>query len=509
MSKQQNPFQRIVKGGSLFSVGMVLNNILQLLSGIIVVRLLSVDEYGDFSLGNATIAMLSILCLMGVPTAMIRQASQKPNTSHDQNHSQNILSSSFVIVFLSSSSAALILAYIANNSQIWNLSENLVLVLTLMAFTVPINCSMNMLSAYFRFQQNTAPKVIFQDLLSTGLRVGLLCLALFTVASLKIVLFLYLASALITLALYAYYYKKNRKIPLKFKLDRIAMVSTLKLSIPIMGVAIVPSLGSWFISAITNYFHDAETVAFFAAPNRLTSLLGIPLVAMGFLYLPIVSALDKKTDIDRINTLYQSVTKWAILTSIPIFVFVLFEAEFVVQFLFGTQYTSSAVVLQIIALGACINTFFGNNYLTLVALGESRSLLLVSLINLAGMIGASFLFIPNYGYIGSALAMVTSVAILNGLMSWILFTKHKVAPFSNSLIITVTVASISIWLLIWLLQQFLSGLILGFIFAPLAFYIIAVMPRLLNLATDDDEQIYSSILNKAGPLAKIFPHIRS
>lgn len=495
--KKDHQLTSVLSSGGLFAAGVLLGNVLQFIAGIIIVRMLTLEQYGDFALANSSIAMLSVFCLAGVPPTMVRFVSQGMRKNQDKAGEANTIigSSAIIVLFLSVLCASVLFMMSGVYAEKVD-SEHLESILKVLVLTLPVSNMMTLLSAYFRSRNNTLPKVLFEDVFYNLVRVLLLLVALLYAFSLSDILYLYLVASIVSLIAYWLFFNRKKSTDFSFQFELKWIKQILALSLPIMGVAIIPSLNVWLISSYTSYVMNAETVALFSAPNRLTVFMTLPLVALGYIYLPSVSKLNSPEQREDLKKFYQSVTKWTVLISLPMFIFIFFKADFIVTFLFGEEYLASGDVLKIIALGAVVSIFLGHNYLTIVALGGKSTLVMSSLFSLVCMGVVAYFSVPVHGHIGAALASATGIISLNLLISFRLFAKFKVHPFDAHTTLCLLAAILFCVFLMWICSLVSDGLISLLLFAPLAYLGMVMMPIITRTSTTEDANLYSSLEKK-------------
>lgn len=501
MPQNKNSFSRILSGGAIVSIGMIANNALQLIAGVLVVRLLTKDQYGDFSLGIVTIALLSTITLVGLPTVLVRAASGKANGVSDSEYRSQVLMSGLAMMLGLGMIAALSLFLLpVGRSNIGGDSYHTVLLI--LAFTIPMINAMAWLSAFYRIENNAAAKVIFQDILFNTLRVLMLAVAAYLAIDVIGILLIYLITTLISLVLYLFYFvwKSSGRY---LRLADIKLATARDLLVqggPVLGVGVIPLLGTWLIGAITTHFRGAEEFALFAAPNRLYAVFTIPLVAVGYLYLPIISAIRKSGANDDVKAMYNSASKWANLVALPVLAYAFLEAEFICTFLFGEEYRESQLALKVIVFTAFVQVFFGNNYLTVVVYEGGRILVAAALASLAALMGAGFVLIPAYGFIGAACTAMAMIVASNLVLSSWLFRKHRILPANLALIYNHVFAGIALFVLHAILAHYLSGVILAIVFMPLALCLSITVPILSMSQTEQDREVYGALRAKTSAL---------
>ncbi len=95
-------------------------------------------------------------------------------------------------------------------------------------------------------------------------------------------------------------------------------------------------------------------------------------------------------------------------------------APFLVKFIFGTKYLSSILPLQILSLGFAA-FIAGAPYTShlIYAVNKTKVFLIINLLQLSLLVSLDLIFIPKSGAVGAALALASTLIIINGLLAGI------------------------------------------------------------------------------------------
>ena len=124
-------------------------------------------------------------------------------------------------------------------------------------------------------------------------------------------------------------------------------------------------------------------------------------------------------------------TKWCFLLTFPLFALIFVYPEFLITKLYGAEYVSGATALRILALGFIANSYFGFNYHTLLASGDSDFLMKCSVASAGINAVINFMLIPEYGMVGAAIGTAVSYASIEVLMTLRAWKKQKMHPFTS------------------------------------------------------------------------------
>lgn len=423
--------KQVAKGGALFSVGAVAANVIQLIVGILVVRLVSRTDYGLISFSFVAANVLVSVLALGFPSGLAQILARQVDRSRD-SVGRTIGTAlalagglSLVVTWGFHVLAAMIARAIGEPGA----AE----VLRAFAFMIPPLTMLFVLNGMFRGLGDVRGKVIFTDLGLNGLRLCLLGAVALLGLGFHGVIRAYVAAVWLAFGAYVLYaaIRVLRHYPLR--IDTGAARELLTMSLPLLAADIATSAAGWGGVLVLGFYQPAGEVGLLNAPLRLGTLATLPLTALTFLYLPIAAAWAQSPDRARVGHLYLSATKWACLLLIPILGLFILDARFVVVTLFGPPYADSAEVLQVLAVGYAVHTILGPNGATLVSLGRPRSVLVSSLLGSVATLAGAVLAAPRYGAVGVAVATTVGYCLSNLYLTLVLTKALAGVQFATAL----------------------------------------------------------------------------
>lgn len=206
----------------------------------------------------------------------------------------------------------------------------------------------------------------------------------------------------------------------------------IRYSFPLLITATLLNLMSWIDTIMLGYFKSADVVGIYNAVYPLVGFLSLVVASMGFVYVPVISRLWGQNDTAPIGSIYAVMTKWCFLLTFPLFALIFVYPEYFITKLYGAQYVSGATALRILALGFIANSYFGFNYHTLLASGDSDFLMKCSVASAGINVVINFMLIPEYGMIGAAIGTAVSFASIEVLMTLRAWRKQNMHPFTST-----------------------------------------------------------------------------
>jgi O-antigen/teichoic acid export membrane protein len=258
----------------------------------------------------------------------------------------------------------------------------------------------------------------------------------------------------------------------------------------VFSMAVGAALGAWYYMRILTAeeraarprAHRADMVRF-ALPQAGSSLLGVRSLGLGVLMLgvlgtdrdvalfavalalqgpgelalsgmldiwaPVVSDLHSRGDIDRLDSLYKTITRWVVTFSLPVYAALMIKPDLFVKF-FGSGYPDAATVVAILAVGNACHSAMGPAVFVLSMTGRPGVNFVISLAGVLLYLGLGIAVVPEHGIIGMALVDTAVTVTVNVVRSIVAHSLVGIQPFGRSLLkpVTATIIGASV-LLTW------------------------------------------------------------
>jgi O-antigen/teichoic acid export membrane protein len=215
--------------------------------------------------------------------------------------------------------------------------------------------------------------------------------------------------------------------------------------------------------------------------------------------MPSLSALKENFESDVPQTV-KTLTRWALMTCLPLFGgVVLFPGESL-RLLFGGPYVSASAALVILAAGRIVDVATGYMSEVLSAYGETKILFKNSFVQLAINIGLNIALIPFLGIVGAALATAGTTSALNIILVAEAYYVEGIQPFTKRLVkpFVALIASIAV---VYVATQVLFEFVPVWAMIPAGISFVALyLSLLLVLGSfyEEDAQIIESVGRKLG-----------
>jgi O-antigen/teichoic acid export membrane protein len=466
--------QLLFKGGSIVFAGLVLELGISFFAKILMARVLGQVEYGVATLGITTLSFSSAVLLLGLNNGVGRYLPRFDDTANRKG----VITSALRVSLPISIAIALVLGVLAEPIATTLLrAPEATSVLRAAAVGVPFAVLLKLSIGVVQGMEQTVPKVAIRNVLQPVLRFTLIAGALVLgLGSLGIV-WAYTATFVVA-GLAGLYYVATRTPVLENvtgnRMHRRLVVFSAPLMLMTTMMMMLSNLDIFFMS----YFRSTGEVGTYNVVYPLAELLTMTLSGFSFIFMPAFSRLHANDQTEDMRRIYQVVTKWIFLLSLPgLFIFVLFP-EIAIGITFGWEYSEGALALVVLAVGFFTHAVAGPNMNALTSIGRTRIIMADNFVAVLVNVILNFLLIPQYSYLGAAVATATSYALLNVLYSFSLYRQTGIHPFTRHLLrpgAAATVAMITVFGIITVAVPRTVATAIGTIIAFMLVYGIVVL----------------------------------
>ncbi|WP_148883190.1 flippase [Thermococcus aciditolerans] len=433
MSEASQALQRIARGTGIIFAGTVISMLLGFISRMLIARHYTVLEYGVFNLALTVIGVGSVIAKLGFNNSLPREVAFYREKEPDRI--DDLISTAMSLVAMSS--VLTVMAIILSRSEIADaltrtetsyqlLKDALKMITLALPFTVLTGTIISATQGFGRVREKVYFQNIIYPILWTSAVVTLIALS----PPFSDIFWAYMLVQFSVFALLLLEVKRLGLFNLKPSLDLNIGRHLVAFSIPLMFTGILSFIMNWTDTLMLGYYKGSEIVGIYNAATPLVRLIPLFLNSAAFLYSPMASGLYARGKLDEMKRIYQVLTKWIFMLTLPIFSVMFLFPEATIRFIFGSKYLEAVLPLQILALGFMFHTFLGPNGLSLIVIGDSRFIMVSSLVSAGLNVLLNALLIPSYGLEGAAMATAVSYFAGNILSSVRLYQRARIHPFS-------------------------------------------------------------------------------
>ena len=395
--------QRIVKN-AVFGIGAsLIGGLVYLVTVLIIARMVSVVEFGEYSFVLAFAMFFQLLADAGLPRMMIREIAKDPESMVP------VVGAGAALIWVVSTAVFLLVALIVAFLRIDTHVKIAALVMTMATMATFHSAGYSAVLRAFEDNELNYAGFVAQKILLLGfvivaikLKMGLVG---FVIAHLVSNVLLWNFYHIIVSRLYA-------RVPLRVDLS--LWKSLLIAALPMGGGVMLRQLALQLDILILTWMTNLTTVGLFSGPYRISmALRTIP----QNLALPLYPLYSRTAHLspERFKEAYQWSVKFFALISIPMAAFFIAWSKPILRLALGAKFLPALPAMQLLGLGLVpffISTLF--QYL-FAALDEQKRFLISTCGGSALRILLLVLLIPRFGFAGPAMAFVCAETAIVGI----------------------------------------------------------------------------------------------
>lgn len=425
---------RIVLGSGVIFAGTFIGLLFEITIKGVLTSYLSPADFGTYTLALTVISITGAIATLGLNEGVPRYIAYFRGRNEDYKIHELIISAAamglIAAVLAMLVSPALFECLVGEG---FDIQGKILSVVKIMIFALPFTILLNVAVAIYRGFDRTNVNMYFYNIIRPLSLLVFASTAVFFGVSFHGIVFVDLLSMIFTFGVMSVYFMKRPPFKLKLKLKFNEPTKQLiRYSFPLLITATLLNLMTWTDTIMLGYFKSAEVVGVYSAVYPLVGFLSMIIGSMGFVYIPVISKLWGENRTELIGPIYQITTKWCFLFTFPIFVLMFVYPEYLLTRIYGAEYASGVTVLRILSLGFITNSYFGFNYHTIMASGDSDFLMKCSMASAGMNVLLNFILIPQYGMIGAAIASSVSFASIEVFMTLKIWKKQNMHPFTST-----------------------------------------------------------------------------
>lgn len=203
-------------------------------------------------------------------------------------------------------------------------------------------------------------------------------------------------------------YKLNREVPIEFKYKPVVLKSLLKFGLVYSIAVFIMVLNVKVDIIILGSLSTMEQVGFYSLATSIVTNWQVPFSLGGL----IISKSANSEDHEELNHKIARLIRISVIISFVLYLVLYFIAPFLIQLLYGKEFMSSVQMVRILIPGILmliVVRLMGNR---LAGEGRPYIFMFISVPSLILNVGLNYLWIPQYGGIGAAMATLVSYSFL-------------------------------------------------------------------------------------------------
>lgn len=286
---------------------------------------------------------------------------------------------------------------------------------------------------------------------------------------------------------------------------KFALQTWVLFALPLFFSAMMNNISNTLDILVLAVFALPAQVGLYAAADRTSTLVLIPIAALYTAFAPVIAEYYAHAEHEQLANILKVVTKWSLSLSLPVVLCYCVFHEPILS-IYSKVYTAGGLVLIIVSLGNLATVAAGPVFLLLIIMGRSRMILTNTLIAIATNVTLALLLVPRFNAIGVAVAVTSSLIVLNAASLVEVYWIMKIHPYRWDILKPIVAGGVAAgvsFLLLHLLH--LSPGRLGTLEALgliIPFVLIYVRVLVLLRFSEEDMIVFDVIRKKLGSLAR-------
>jgi len=426
--KNQEELNLVARGAGIFTFGYIFEVIVVFITTIVLTRVLSVADFGLYSLGLVILQAGSIIALFGLNNGALKYISAYLALNDKGRVKGTIIQvMAFPLVF---GIFLGIVTYLYSGliAQFFG-KPGLELVIKVFAFGIPLFSLMQSAEAVTRGFKTAKYKVLGEKIIKPSLNFVLVLILYFLGFRLLGAVWAFVIAVFFTvLFLFLGVRKVFPEISFKSIVPKFETKKLLTTSASLMFIWVVLFLLQWTDISMIGYFLTSDKVGIYQVAVKASLLMMMFISAFGSIFAPIISALYHKGEKQKLASTFKTVTRWALFSTLLVFLVLIISPQEIMK-IFGSEFVLGASSLIILALGQLVHAGAGSSGYILIMTGRERMESLNDICVLILNVVLNIVLIPKFGILGAAIATAISFSLLNIIRVIEVYVFLKMHPF--------------------------------------------------------------------------------
>ncbi len=463
------------------------------LSSILLARILGISLLGRYQLGIVVVQLLSVIAIMGFDRGFMKFI--PVYNLNAPGKTKKVLLDSILVSFAVSVTLSIFM-YIYAPLVAMNFFHSIEMarVLRIFSFYLPIFTLFALGSASFNGFKRADITSHITNFFNPVIFVIFLSILLLTDVNIISVISARIISVIISSGFIIYFMAKKFSYVFRIKSVSYDLRNYLSYSFPLLAIAFLYFFIGRVDILMLGYFLESGQVGIYSVIVNIATLCIFGLQAVNAIFAPNISELYTLGDIDNLESLLKTITKWIFYLSFFLFTFIaIFRIELLNMF--GPSFTIGGKALIILAFGQLINSFTGPTGTVLLMAGRQNWEVFNSAAIIIINILLNYFLIPMFGIEGAAMSTAIAVSVINLLKLLETYKEFRIHPY-NTHFLKGTFAIVAGTVPLYALKWFFNSIGLHFVFIlfiSMIINIIIFIALIHFLKYDEEDKL---ILNK-------------
>ncbi len=402
----------IAKGGSFLAAGDLFNYLSRTVSALVLAKALGASNYGLYNLAVSASFVFSGVADFGMEAAMERFIAVYRRRDDHHGVRGSIQVGVWVTLVFSLFLTLVMLLFSPWLAATLFHEPDLKILLQLFAFIVPVLALTNILSAVARGYKRMDHSAFAYDFVQPLVRVVLIVILAFigldAMAASIIFGISYVAALIVLIRLT----RREMRLRTPTVPPRRDVKDLTTFSLPFWLTSLMTKIRRNLQALLLGAFNSATSVGIFSLVSSANLIGRISNLAISTSMRPVLAELFDADDMEEMDRLYKTTTRWTLTLNLPIFLVMVIYPEPILA-LFGKSFVAGAAALVVLAGSELANAITGTCG-SIVDMSGKGVMKVVNKVVLIGLlIGGNLLLIPPFGVMGAAWAVLGGTVAIN------------------------------------------------------------------------------------------------
>jgi len=400
------------KGAAIMGIGNIAATFLKYGTNLLIQRSFGAALYGIYSIGFSFVTLVASILDLGLDNAMIRYLA----IYQSKKQERSIRGLTIFCTFLTGGIGmlgAVALLFFAPWLAAFRHEPRLILLLCIMAPMIPLLCTqvvwLGGLQGYKAFKW----RVLAERFLPSLALLVLLAVMLIFDRTLEGVAWATVISTFVSAILSLYFLwrlvsRSRMQEPAHYEIG-----TWLGFGIPNFLTTITEVVIESLDLLLLTFFAITDiAIGQYAAGAKISDVILMPLISLNAMFAPTIAELYYNGERQKLMTMFQIVTKWTIIFSLPLFLIATLFSRPLLS-LSGRAFAEAWPLLVVLALGSMVNTGTGCVGYMLLMTGHQKLSLVDSLLAVIMNVLLGIFLTSHYGVMGTAVATTLTMTVVN------------------------------------------------------------------------------------------------
>jgi len=407
-----------IRSSSLLLMGRFPSKLLNFASHVLVVHLLTKNDYGAFAYALSMVVFGQALVTFGLDRAITRFL---PIYQERGEYGKLVGTGFLVVGTMLFISLLMILSLFGLQSFIGGTllkDPRTVSLLMVLIFLAPLQAIDEVVIGLFAVFGSARNIFFRKHVIGPALKLSAVLLVFVFGGSLYTLAAGYLAASALGIAIYArklmqLLHEEGITPHINWRSAQIPWKEVFAFTIPLLSTDLLYIAVNTMDAVMLEHFEGISSVAVLRAVLPIALLNQLVMNSFGVLFTPMAARLFARNDREGINQHYWLTAIWVAVLSFPIFILTFSCAGPITLLLYGSRYEQSAMILAVLSVGFYFDASLGFNGTTLKVYGKLRYIVCINAFSAVLNLTANLLLIPRYGAMGAAMGTCGTLVVYN------------------------------------------------------------------------------------------------